>query len=45
MLDPTIRTFEVEDLDIMKVVGEHATTDTIFDASGGYLWTAPASNA
>ena len=45
MLDPTIRTFEIEDNDIMKVVGEHATTDTIFDASGGYLWTAPASNA
>lgn len=42
MLDPNVRVLEVEERDVMVFRGEHATTDTVVDSTGGYLWTAPA---
>jgi hypothetical protein len=44
MLDPTIKTIELEDTSELIFRGVHATTDTLYDATGGYLWTAPASS-
>lgn len=44
MLDPTVKTL-TDDLTAEFIFrGEHATSDTVYDATGGYLWTAPASS-
>lgn len=43
MLDPTVSTIKPEETSEMITRVEHATTDTIYDATGGYVWTAPAS--
>ena len=44
MLDPTITSRTDEATNELFYRGAHATSDTLYDSTGGYLWTAPANS-
>lgn len=43
MLDPTISSHTDKDTAAIIYRGAHATTDVVYDSSGGYVWTSPAT--